>query len=134
MIMHRSPAAAERGSELKQALSEWKRHCLDGASAVAVHDIEALERSLAARDTLQPRIEALVAHLESSGGPSESLFAAVKGMLHEASVADEHLVSLLTAERTRLRRDIDGAGRMNAPAQAYGRPDAPVPHRLDIRR
>jgi hypothetical protein len=132
--LHGSSEPVSAATELQQVLWAWKGHCLDGATALAARDTEALERSIAARDALRPRIESLIATLDHAGGPSPEAFAAVERLQQEAAAAEGRLVALLGAEVTRVRRDTDRIGRASASTAAYGRPDAPSPHRLDIVR
>lgn len=143
MIPHRSPRSGPgsgqgdslaAGKELQHALRNWTSYCEDAADAIVGHDLDALEGALEARDELRPRIEALVARVRRQGGASAEALALVSRLQQTAAVADRRLVELLQTERSRLRRDLDGLGRTSGPAAAYGQPDAPNPHRLNIVR
>lgn len=124
-----SPATA-----LQQAIWAWKGHCVAGASALGVRDLDALQRALDGREALQPRIAELVRSLQNARGLTGADFSAVLRLHKEACAADDRLVSLLAAERSGLKREIDNPGAGSSRAAAYGRADAPSPHRLDIVR
>jgi hypothetical protein len=120
--------------ELQQALWSWKGHCDEAAAALAGHDLDVADRALAAREAMRPRIQELVGRLRASGAAPGQALGAIARLQQSAAAAEERLISVLEGEQFRLRRDIDGLGRPSAPATAYGRADAPSPHRLDIVR
>ena len=128
------PVAGAAGSALRDALHAWVEQCEAAAAASSTGDITALERALALRDALRPRIEEMMRRIHRAGAASTHLRAEVAQLGRKAAGADARLTAMLEAESVRLRAEVDTLQRGTGPVAAYRRPDAPNPHRLNIVR